>query len=62
MYLLAVKELIQRFDPINRDIRKEDNSDNLSPPVKAVINSIEKFEKVPNQREAYTIAMQKIGK
>ena len=59
MYLLAVKGLIQKFDPINRDVRKEDNSNNLSPPVKAVMNSIEKFEKVPNRREAYTIAMQK---
>ena len=61
LHLLA--GLIQKFDAINRDVRKEDNSNNLSPPIKVVMNSIEKFEKVPNRREAYTITMQKnIGK
>lgn len=58
-YLLAAATFIAQFDHIpGRDARKLPNMQSLSPIVKKVLDSITKFETIPDKREPYTLAMQ----
>ena len=43
----------------HRDARKEMQSTNICDPIKKIIDQVKRFEKIPDKREAYTLAMQK---
>lgn len=57
-YLLDIAKLIKCLHPEGRDPRKKDNAQTeLAPPIRAVLKELERYEKVPNRREPYTLAM-----
>ena len=54
------KGSIQKFDPINRDARKDEHTGKIAGPIMKVLDEPKRFEKVPNRRKGYTIAMHKL--
>lgn len=58
-YLQAAASFLQQFDPVhNRDPRNE-NHTKICQEIKAIYHQIDKYEKMPDRREAYTLAMHK---
>ena len=59
-YLYDAKGFIQKFDPTNRDARKDEHAGKIAEPIIKVLDEQKQFEKVPNRRERYTIAIHKL--
>ena len=59
-YLYDAKGFIQKFDSTNRDARKDEHTGKMAEPIQKVLDEQKRFEKVPNRREGYTIAMHKL--
>jgi hypothetical protein len=56
-YLLNIAKFLSNFS--NRDVRKEDPTKQaLAGPIKSVLTEMERWEKVPNRREPFTVEMQ----
>ena len=60
LYIAAVATFLRMFDPEpHRDSRHAPYTHTCNHWLKKVYDQVSKFEKVPNRREAYTLAMQK---
>jgi len=56
-YLIAASGLIQMFDKVERDARKQIGATHLCLAVTKVINEVKRFEEMPRRREPYCTAM-----
>lgn len=56
-YILNVATFLMRFDSCRLDPRKTEEGDRLHPMLKSIYAELERWEKVPNRREPFTLEM-----